>query len=302
LAQSTLKTLLSAAALSYGSLLAGGCAGDLQSAQNTTETGQALGREHLQLTAQAQSDLQTRTAQASGHMLKYYGGPVLKNINVIPIYWNSSTNFQSNLNAFYSDFTGSTSTMYNSLLTQYSSIGAGTSTTYYVDSAVGGNLTDAQVQAELTRLFKAGAIPAPNANNYYPVHFPSGTTITDSSGNKSCVVFCAYHGTYVYNNVNVNYGIIPDIGSGGCQGGCGTNASTVNNLTSVSSHELCEATTDPAVGLATVYAPPLAWYNATYGEIGDECNAQQASITANGNTYVVQKEWSNAGNACKTVK
>ena len=60
-------------------------------------------------------------------------------------------------------------------------------------------------------------------------------------------------------------------------------------------------TTDPAVGLATTYAPPLAWYNRTYGEIGDICNAQQGTVVGgDGATYVVQKEWSNARKACIT--
>jgi hypothetical protein len=168
----------------------------------------------------------------------------------------------------------------------------------YVDNATGTTLTDAQVQAELTRLINAHLIPAPTANTYYPVHFPAGVSITDSAGNKSCVIFCAYHGTYSLNGVNVNYGVIPDQG-GGCAGGCGANAVQANNLTSVSSHELVEATTDPAVGLATVYGPPLAWYNANKGEIGDICNGQQATVTlGDGKSYVVQKEWSNAANSC----
>ena len=229
--------------------------------------------------------------------LTYYGGPVLKKVNVIPVYWNSGVQYQSNLNAFYAAVPNSP---HYDMLSQYSGIGRGTRGTPYVDTATTANRTDAQVQAELNRLFTAGVIPPPNANNYYPVHFPAGMTITASDGSKSCVVFCAYHGTYVRNGVNVNYGVIPDQG-GGCAGGCGSNAQRVNNLTSVSSHELVEATTDPAVGLATTYAPPLAWYNATYGEIGDICNGQQGSVVGgDGVSYVVQKEWSNARNACIT--
>lgn len=240
-------------------------------------------------------------SRASAKTLAYYGGPVLKNVHVIPVYWNSSVAYQANLNSFYGDFTSSSSTMYNSLLTQYSGIGAGTIGTPFVDAGGTGNLTDAQIQSHLTGLFNAGKLPKPDANTYYPIHFPSGVNITASDGTKSCVEWCAYHGTYVYNGVNVNYGIIPDQG-GSCAGGCGGNSQRVNNLTSVSSHELVEATTDPAVGLASTYSPPLAWYNSTYGEIGDICNAQQATITANGHSYVVQKEWSNASSACKTTK
>lgn len=233
--------------------------------------------------------------------LTYYGGPVLKSVNVIPVYWNSSVAYQANLNAFYSDFTSSSSSMYTSLLPQYSGIGSGTRGTPYVGHQTATSTTDASVHAYLTALFDAGTLPKPTANNYYPVHFPPGVTVTDDTGKKSCVTWCAYHGTYVYHGINVNYGIIPDQG-GGCAGGCGGNAQRVNNLTSVASHELVEATTDPAVGLATTYSPPLAWYNQTYGEIGDICNGQQATIVANGHTYVVQKEWSNASNACKTTK
>lgn len=232
----------------------------------------------------------------SGATLTNYGGPVLKNVNVIPVYWNSSVAYQTNLNSFYSAVTNSA---YYDMLSQYG-VGRGTRGTPFVDTKSTGTFTDAQVQAELNSLFSAGKLPAPNSNNYYPVHFPSGVTIKDSSGTASCTQWCAYHGTYVRNGVNVNYGIIPDQG-GSCAGGCGSNSQRVNNLQSVSSHELVEATTDPAVGLATVYGPPLAWYNSTYGEIGDICNAQQGTVTGgDGVSYVVQTEYSNSAKNCIT--
>lgn len=232
----------------------------------------------------------------SGATLTNYGGPTLKNVNVIPVYWNSSVAYQSNLNAFYAAVTNSG---YYDMLAQYG-IGRGTRGTPFVDTKSTGTFTDAQVQAELNALFSAGKIPAPSANNYYPVHFPSGVTVKDSDGTASCTAWCAYHGTYVRNGVNVNYGIIPDQG-GGCAGGCGSNSQRVNNLQSVSSHELVEATTDPAVGLAATYAPPLAWYNSTYGEIGDICNAQQGTVVGgDGVTYVVQTEYSNSAKNCIT--
>jgi hypothetical protein len=98
----------------------------------------------------------------------------------------------------------------------------------------------------------------------------------------------------------VYYGVLPDVASSGCAGGCG-GSTAFNNETSVASHELIEATTDAAVGLAQTYAPPLAWYNATYGEIGDICNGSQGTVVGgNGVTYTVQKEWSNAKAKCTT--
>jgi hypothetical protein len=72
------------------------------------------------------------------------------------------------------------------------------------------------------------------------------------------------------------------------------------NYTSVTSHELVEAMTDAFVGIATTFAPPLAWYDMVNGEIGDICNGQQASYTANGTAYTIQLEFSNAANNCVT--
>jgi hypothetical protein len=184
------------------------------------------------------------------------------------------------------------------MLSQYSAIGRGSGVAGFVDNRTTTRVSDAAIHTELNRLFTAGSLPAPTANNYYPVHFPAGVTVTAPDGSQSCVVFCAYHGTYVRNGVNVNYGVIPDQG-GGCAGGCGGNAQRVNNMDSVASHELIEAVTDPAVGLATVFGPPLAWYDMTNGEIGDICNGQQGTtVGGDGVTYTIQLEFSNAANNC----
>jgi hypothetical protein len=242
------------------------------------------------------ADKVSNSAPAGAH-LTFFGGPVLKNINVRPVFWNSATQFQANTNAFYKGVTASR--LYD-MLAQYSAIGRGSAVNGILDNRATASVSDATVQAELNRLFAAGTLPAPNANTYYPVHFPAGMTITAPDGSRSCVQFCAYHGTYVRNGVNVNYGVMPDQG-GGCAGGCGTNPSRVNNMFSVASHELVEATTDPAVGLATVFAAPLAWYDRTFGEIGDICNGQQGTtVGGDGVTYVVQTEFSNAVNNCVT--
>jgi hypothetical protein len=219
-----------------------------------------------------------------------FGGPLLTHVDVHPVFWSSATKLQANINSFYAAVV--TSPLY-SMLSQYG-IGFGTAHAGIVDTDRSTRVSDASIHTELNRLFTAGLLPTPNANTYYPVHFPSGTTITAPDGSKSCVVFCAYHGTYVRNGVDVNYGVVPDIGSGGCAGGCGGSTVT-NNTDSVASHELVEATTDPAVGLATVFGPPLGWYDeADNQEIGDLCNAQQGSSAG----FTVQEEWSNAACAC----
>ena len=152
----------------------------------------------------------------------------------------------------------------------------------------------------------AGNLPGPQYDNAgndlteYAIYFPPGANITDPGGAQSCVEFCAYHGTGTFNSKDLVYGIFPDVYTGGCSSGCGSSSLPFNNLTSVSSHELAEVVTDVAVGLAGGFAPPLAWYDAASGtgEIGDICNAQQASISTPQGTYTIQKLWSNAEAAC----
>jgi len=245
------------------------------------------------------TDKVAEAAPAGAH-LQYFGGPVLTSIQVHPVFWNANTQFQANVSAFYKAVTNST--LWD-LLRQYTGptgtpIARGTGVNGVVDNATRTRVSDAQIHTELNRLFNNGTLPAPNAQSYFPVHFPAGTTITAPDGSRSCQVFCAYHGTYVRNGVNVNYGVIPDQG-GNCAGGCGNNAQRVNNMDSVASHELVEAATDPAVGLATVFGPPLAWYDPTFGEIGDICNGQQGTtVGGDGVTYVIQLEFSNAVNNC----
>ncbi len=245
--------------------------------------------------------------------LTYFGGPVIPNVAVTQVLWgagayNATVNntVSPNLGTFYQDVLTST---YMDMLAQYPSaaanVGHGTfqgSRTIAPSSAAASavKIDDVAIQAELTAQIKAGALPAPGVNTYYALFFPKGTAITQG-GAGSCITggFCAYHGTFVLNGVNVVYGVHPDMSAGsGCDIGCGA-GTPFSNQTAVASHELAESITDPAVGIATAYAAPLGWYNMTYGEIGDICNAQQGTFTAaSGVTYTVQKEWSNKAVAC----
>src|SRR5215472_16190449 len=265
-------------------------------------------------------------AAPAGAHLTYFGGPVISNVHVVEVlYGSGSYNAQvagtstPSMGNFFSDITG-TSSGYISLLTQYDTpasggtnqtIGNGTFDGLFqiVPSAAndGSTIDDSNIQAELLAQINAGHLPAPgldaagNVNTLYMIFFPPGKTITQG-GSSSCVAggFCAYHGTTssLLNGKNVLYGVMPDMQSGLCStGGCGS-AGVFGNYTSVTSHELTEAITDADVGIATTFAPPLAWYDMTNGEIGDICNGQQGTYTANGTAYTIQLEFSNAANNC----
>ncbi|HKF20284.1 MAG TPA: hypothetical protein VKE93_01870 [Candidatus Angelobacter sp.] len=265
-------------------------------------------------------------AAPAGAHLSYFGGPVISNVHVVQVlYGSGSYNAQvagtstPSMGNFFGDLTG-TNSGYVNLLTQYNTpasggtnqtIGNGTFDGLFqiVPSAAnnGSTIDDSNIQAELLAQINAGHLPAPlldaagNVNTIYMIYFPPGKTITQG-GSSSCVGggFCAYHGTTstTFNSSHLLYGVLPDMQAGsGCSSGCGT-SSVFGNYTSVTSHELTEAITDADVGIATTFSPPLAWYDMTNGEIGDICNGQQGSYTANGTTYTIQLEFSNAANNC----
>jgi len=265
-------------------------------------------------------------AAPAGAHLSYFGGPVISNVHVVQVlYGSGSYNAQvggttsPTMGQFYGDLTGANSG-YTSLLTQYNTpVSGGTNQTigngtfdglFQIVPSAGNNgstISDSQIQSELLAQITAGHLPTPvldaagNVNTLYMIFFPPGKTITQG-GSSSCVAggFCAYHGTTstLLNGKNVLYGVMPDMQSGLCStGGCG-NAGVFGNYTSVTSHELTEAITDADVGIATTFAPPLAWYDMVNGEIGDICNGQQGSYVANGTTYTIQLEFSNAANNC----
>jgi uncharacterized membrane protein len=265
-------------------------------------------------------------AAPAGAHLSYFGGPVISNVHVVEVLYGSGSYLPQvagtttpNMETFFSDLTG-THSGYISLLTQYDTpasggtgqtIGNGTFDGLFQIVPSPGNdgstIDDTQIQAELLAQISAGHLPGPlldaagNVNTLYMIYFPPGKVIT-LSGSTSCVAggFCAYHGTTsnTFQSKNLLYGVQPDMQSGGCSVGCGT-SSVFGNYTSVGSHELTEAITDADVGIATVFGPPLAWYDMVdNAEIGDLCNGQQGAYVANGTTYTIQLEFSNAANNC----
>jgi hypothetical protein len=263
-------------------------------------------------------------AAPAGAHLSYFGGPIISNVQVIQVlYGSGSYNSQvagttsPTMGNFFADIT---STGLITLLQQYNTnISGGTGQVFgngtfgglfqIVPSSAnnGSTISDAQIQSELLAQITAGHLPAPvidatgNPNTLYMIYFPPGKTITQG-GSNSCQAggFCAYHGTTstLFQSHNVLYGVMPDMQAGsGCSTGCGT-STVFGNYTSVTSHELTEAMTDAFVGIATTFSAPLAWYDMTNGEIGDICNGQQGSYTANGTTYTIQLEFSNSANNC----
>ena len=119
--------------------------------------------------------------------------------------------------------------------------------------------------------------PQNDKDTIYFVFLEKGI-VSVMGGSRSCQSYCGYH-----NNVDsIYYGVMPYPGCDGCLSGL----ALLDALTSTSSHELCEAITDPV--------PGTGWYDDTQGEIGDICAWQFKQIDG----YTVQLEWSNEQIRC----
>ncbi|MFI5299748.1 MAG: hypothetical protein ACHREM_16805, partial [Polyangiales bacterium] len=241
----------------------------------------------------------SKVTSASGAQLTYRGGPVIPNVEIVEVNWGSSVTaeVQTKMPGFYKAITQSP---YFDWLVEYDTPASGGTNQKIGRGSFYGSVTispssssstidDTDIQSELTKQISAGKLPAPNGNRLYMIDFPPGLTIT-MGGDSSCSTFCAYHGSVSIGGQAVPYGVHPDMSAGSpCDGGCGGNADAFSNMTSVHSHEMIESVTDMDVGEGNI-----AWYDDTYGEIGDICNAEQDVVTG----YVVQKEWSNSQGAC----
>ena len=223
-----------------------------------------------------------------GVKLKYFGGPLLSNVEVFVIYWGSQftqgklLGYPDRLDAFFDTILDSP---LMDQMSEYSvkghSIGRGRriGSTIISTAAPKSHISDSALRTQLSKWIDAKkAVPAPTANALYFVFTEPGITVS-MGGSKSCSSFCGYHdaiGSSIY------YAVMPFPSCSGCLG----EMSAFDALCVTASHELCEAVTDPI--------PGSSWYNEQYGEVGDICAWQYRKYQG----YLIQKEWSNKAGKC----
>jgi len=228
-----------------------------------------------------------RLAAAVTPQLTYRNGPLLTSAEVFTVFWGQAWQDAANsalakqLNEFF-DFI-LTSKLIDQL-SEYNvpgkTIGHGkrTGSLTLTASEPGAKIQDSAIQQTLMKELAAGTLPAGTANSLYFVFLPPGTQV-EQGGSASCTDFCGYHDA---TSDNIFYAVMPYPNCTGCEGGL----ATFDALTSTSSHELCEAITDPI--------PGQGWYDDANGEIGDICAWKTKPL----GQYTVQLEWSNSAEAC----
>lgn len=224
----------------------------------------------------------------SGANLTYRGGPLLTSVEVFTLFWGSAwqsspqSDLVGTMNQFFDYVVASP------LLDQLAEYGVsgqsiqhgsriGTLTLTMADPAA--VIVDGDIQQMLqTQIPSNTAVPQPGANSLYFIFLAPGVTVS-LGGGSSCSQFCGYHDAI---NGQIFYAVMPYADCDPCRGGL----ALLDVMTSTSSHELCEAITDPV--------PGQGWYDDANGEIGDICAWQTKQL----GQYVVQLEWSNAAGSC----
>jgi hypothetical protein len=226
-------------------------------------------------------------AAAATPLLTYRGGPLLTAVKVFTVFWGSAWGqaqaaLAKDLNSFFTDILKSPLL---DAMAEYSTpaykIGHGSliGTTTVTSPAPPKSVSDTAIRNMLQHNVATNTtFPQPDANTLYFVYAPPGSVIVQG-GSRSCQAFCGYHDNL---SGRIFYAAMPYPGCQGCTGGL----SVEDALTSTSSHELCEAITDPI--------PGQGWYDDTNGEIGDICAWKTKKI----GKWTVQLEWSNKQGQC----
>lgn len=225
-------------------------------------------------------------AAAPAAHLTYFGGALLTRVQVFNVFWGQKWSagagaaVVTRLNDFYRAIVVSPLI---DQLSEYSvpgqSIGHGNlaGSNIITTNAPATSVTDTTIRAQLKRWIASHAVPANTANSLYFIYLDPGI-VSIMGGSKSCSSYCGYHDAVG----KVYYAVMPYPSCTGCMGGL----TAFDALTGTSSHELCEAITDPV--------PGAGWYDSDNGEIGDICAWRFKKVAG----YNVQLEWSNAQNKC----
>jgi hypothetical protein len=254
-------------------------------------------------------------APGGGSNLAYHNGPVLVSAYVVPIYWGPTWSSGGTDNAISSSLTnfidggttnGTTDLGYGitgeyNVITQYyesasthimkSNLGA-LGGALYDSSTPPTNVTDADVQAEVLKMTNN----APRTDTIYEVFLPTTSYSSDGSA-TSCggpkLTYCAYHGNFNFDSLDIKYSSMPYPSCGGCQS---SGFSTTQNFEHFISHETREAVTDEDGN---------AWYDRRGYEADDKCAWSPTPFTdsstgknLDGTAFAYQYEWSNANSGC----
>jgi hypothetical protein len=277
-----------------------------------------------------------RSRRAAGvRELEYHGGPIMPANYNYAFYWAPATapaypaGYQSGVNKYFSDLSHDSGGVQNvdSVATQYGD-SAGEFANYsshFVEAIIDTDpypangcaaaticLTDAQLQAELSKYVIAHKLPHDLTHDYFiltPPGVENCAEETACSAGSALPVYCAYHSFIPLAGGSIIYSSDPYVtGNSGCDDGEHPNNKPSDGaLQGGLSHEHNESITDPEIN---------AWFDSRGEENGDKCrtfvesseygpplgtapDGSRFNQVIDGDPYWYQQEWSNAGSKCK---
>jgi Bacterial Ig-like domain (group 3) len=224
-----------------------------------------------------------------------YGGNVLPHVEAQALFlgneWSTVPAYiaqAGTINQFLPNITGGA---YMDALTLAGyGVGRGTASPGPVDNStitIISTITDASIQRSLQADIRSGALKPPDANRLYIVYVEPNVAVNLGSGQGTTQQgILGYHGAFAGQDAagspaTIRYAVIAY--PGGSVGNSGLGIAAIDQLTSVTSHELAEAVTDPDVNFGQ-----LGWYDPRRGEIGDITESNPKSLVRL-NNYLVQE-------------
>jgi hypothetical protein len=218
------------------------------------------------------------------------GGPVIANAQVQLIFWGtawagSPTPSAASVTNGVSEILSSS---YLTALRQYRNISPATlrGTTLAAGSDPPNPFQDSDVSGLINGLIQAGTIPEPDEapGIFYCVILPPGVSSAGGAfiGEHTFFTFTEFDFPFDFDNDNAHFAWI-------------TNDGTLDSITTIFSHELVEACTDPEGSAVLGTAGTCS--QTGWCEIGDVCNS-----TGRVNGVQVQSYWSQRGGVCIVPK
>ena len=228
-------------------------------------------------------------APMSAYDLTYYGGPTVSRESAYNLYVNCSYTCWGAPGSFLSNLA---STSFIHLLDQYT--GSTANGRYTYAGGIGesydtsGTLQDQDIY---NIVYAAASQHGTGYGHIYNVFLASGVSqCSQAAGGCYAQQYCAYHGAVDFSDIgHTLYSVEPYQGISGCMS---PNNKLADSTNSTLSHEYFETITDPDV------QTNLAWYNYSFGEIGDICRNSYGYVTVGGTSFNLQKEYSNKYHRC----
>jgi hypothetical protein len=221
------------------------------------------------------------------------GGPVVKTPKIVPVAWTSDP-LAGDIDSWLAAW--EKTTYWGDMVADYGIAKPTLGTTIRITDPAPPTLDDTQIQTWVAAHLDGTHpdFPAVDANTFFMLVYPPGTSITLLGNGTSCQDFHGFHdATQLPGGLEVPYAVVsrcPSIPEASVTG--------VQYVAAVASHEVLEGLADPFPfdhpAFQDVDPAHKAWALVTGGEIGDLCALQGNAFYQPADfPYTVQKIWSN---------